>query len=160
MTVGLKFNREWPDLALSQVEAGALGNRASGTKSRRVVKYTSACRLERGGSMFRIADIALLLAFLVAALGCSGGPVSGVSTARGGSNHSGDPRSPSTVSIYPASETLRTGSQRRFSGWDTSVGQYDVTWSLQEGAAAGTITTDGIYTAPPHSRHISSHCYI
>jgi WD40 repeat protein len=29
------------------------------------------------------------------------------------------------------------------------VGQYDVTWSLKEGADAGTITTDGIYTAPP-----------
>ena len=52
-----------------------------------------------------------------------------------------------SITIYPASETLRTGGQRRFSGWDSGVGQYDVTWSLQEGAAAGTITPDGLYTA-------------
>jgi len=28
------------------------------------------------------------------------------------------------------------------------VGQFDVAWSLQEGASAGTITADGLYTAP------------
>jgi hypothetical protein len=97
----------------------------------------------------RTAGIALLLAFLLAGVGCSGGPVSSVNTGRGGASPSGDPRTAGAVSIYPASETLRTGGQRRFSGWDSSVGQYDVTWSLQEGAAAGSITTDGIYTAPP-----------
>jgi hypothetical protein len=42
------------------------------------------------------------------------------------------------------------------------VGQYDVTWSLREGAAAGTITADGLYTAPstPGTFHLiasSSH---
>src|SRR4029434_8670736 len=106
--------------------------------------------------------IALLLASFVATLGCTSGPVSNVNTAGGGSNtpggssSSGDPNSPGAVSIYPASETLRTGGQRQFSGWDSTVGQYDVIWSLQEGAAAGTITADGLYTAPgaPGSFHL------
>ena len=74
----------------------------------------------------------------------------------------GDPGSSPAVSISPASETLRTGGQRQFSGWDSTVGQYDVTWSLEEGAAAGTITADGLYTAPgsPGTFHLiatSSH---
>ena len=99
--------------------------------------------------MLRMTGIALLLAFLVAAAGCSGRPLSSANTARGGSNLGGDPSASGAVSIYPAQETLRIGGQRRFSGWDTTVGQYDVTWSLQEGTAAGTITTDGVYTAPP-----------
>jgi Galactose oxidase, central domain len=100
--------------------------------------------------MLRMTGIALVLAFLVAVIGCSGGPVSTSSfnTARGGSNSASDPSASGAVSIYPARETLRTEGQRRFSGWDSTVGQYDVTWSLQEGAAAGTITTDGVYTAP------------
>lgn len=67
-----------------------------------------------------------------------------------------------TVSISPASETLRTGGQRQFSGWDSTVGQYDVSWSLEEGAVAGTITADGLYAAPstPGTFHLiatSSH---
>jgi len=57
---------------------------------------------------------------------------------------------------------LRIGGHQKFSGWDSTVGQYDVTWSLQEGAAAGTITVDGLYTAPstPGTFHLiatSSH---
>jgi Galactose oxidase, central domain/Kelch motif len=98
--------------------------------------------------MLRDIGVALLLAFVVATAGCNGGPVSRVSTPGGGSNPPGDPASATTVSISPASETLRTGGQRQFSGWDRTVGQYDVTWSLREGAAAGTITADGLYTAP------------
>jgi len=101
--------------------------------------------------MLRSTVTAVLLAFLMAVAGCAGGPQSrsSVNTSRGGSNPPGDPSAQGAVSIYPASETLRTSGQRRFSGWDSSVGQHDVTWSLQEGVAAGTITTDGVYTAPP-----------
>jgi hypothetical protein len=116
----------------------------------------------RGGSMLRTIGVALLLAFVVAAAGCNGGPVSSLSTGAGGSNPPSAPSVSPPVSISPASETLRTGGQRQFSGWDSTVGQYDVTWSLQEGAAAGTITADGIYTAPstPGNFHLiatSSH---
>src|SRR5579884_4153930 len=87
-----------------------------------------------GGSMLRSTGAAFLLAFLVAVAGCGGGPQSGsgVNTARDGSGAAGQ----GAISIYPASESLRVGGQRRFSGWDSSVGQYDVTWSPQEGAAA------------------------
>src|SRR5246127_5008296 len=116
------------------------------TKSKRV-GYRLRGRLERGRSMLRTTSIAVLLALLVATVGCSGDPVSRKNTPGGGSNPPGDPSSPGAVSIYRANETLRTVGQRRFSGWDSTVGQYDVIWSLQEGAAAGTITPDGLYTA-------------
>ncbi len=112
--------------------------------------------------MMRTAGIAVLVAFLIADGGCSGGPASSVDRTAGGSNGPADPSASGAVSVSPASETLRTGGQRRFSGWDSSVGQYDVTWSLQEGAAAGSITSDGLYTAPstPGAFHLiatSSH---
>src|SRR5512146_500610 len=99
--------------------------------------------------MLREVGIAALLASVIAAVACGGGSVSTLNT----QNHNSPPPPPQTnssgtISIYPASETLRVGGQRRFSGWDSSVGQYDVTWSLQEGAAAGSITVDGLYTAP------------
>lgn len=123
-----------------------------------------ACHSKNGDSMLRMTSIAFVLAFLVAVVGCSGGPVSisAVHTSQGGSNPPGGPSAQGAISIYPASETLRTGGQRRFSGWDSSVGQYDVTWRLQEGAAAGSITSDGVYTAPltPGTFHLiatSSH---
>jgi len=98
--------------------------------------------------MLRITAIALLLASLVAGVGCSGGSAPTVNTRASGSTPPTDPSSPGAVSIYPASETLRIGGQRQFSGWDSTVGQYDVIWSLQEGAAAGTVTADGLYAAP------------
>ena len=105
--------------------------------------------------------VVLLLAFVIAAAGCGGGSVTKGDTHSGGLTPPPDPTS-AAVSISPASETLRTGGQRQFSGWDSTVGQYDVTWSLREGAAAGTITADGIYTAPstPGTFHLiatSSH---
>src|SRR6476660_9638586 len=104
--------------------------------------------------MYRFAAIALLIATVMAASGCSGGsgsgsrigPPPGTGGSSGGSSSSSP--GPAGVSIYPTTETLRIGGQRRFSGWDSTVGQYDVTWSLQEGSAAGTITADGLYTAP------------
>jgi hypothetical protein len=115
--------------------------------------------------MLRNIGVALLLLSLVEVAGCGGGSVSRINTPAVGSNPPTDPNpSPTStvITITPASETLRTGGQRRFSGWDSSVGQYDVTWSLQEGAAAGSITPDGLYTAPgtPGTFHViatSSH---
>src|SRR5215475_11733930 len=88
-----------------------------GTRARVLANAIGA----RGGSMLRNIGTALLLGFLNAALGCSGGHVGSVNTAGGGSNSSGDPPSVGAVSIFPASETLRTGGQRRFSGWDSTV---------------------------------------
>jgi hypothetical protein len=102
--------------------------------------------------------VTFLIAFVVATAGCNGGPVSKTSKPVGGSDPPGDPAAAATISISPASETLRIGGQRQFSGWDSSVGQYDVTWSLQEGVAAGIVTGDGLYTAPstPGEYHLTA----
>lgn len=98
--------------------------------------------------MLRSTGIASLLAFLVAAVGCSGGPGPSVNSSSFNPSNEPNPNSSSTISISPASDTLRTGGQRQFSGFDRTVNQYDVTWSLQEGAAGGSVTADGVYTAP------------
>ena len=79
-----------------------------------------------------------LFVLLVATTGCSGGPGPRVTTAGSGFNPNDpnpNPNSPSTISISPASDTLRIGGQRQFSAFDRTVNQYDVTWSLEEGAA-------------------------
>jgi hypothetical protein len=107
------------------------------------------------------AILSTLILVLLTLSGCGGG-YSTPAVEPPGPNPTGDPGSASAISISPASETLRIGGQRQFSGWDNSVGQFDVTWSLQEGAAAGTITADGFYTAPstPGNFHLiatSSH---
>jgi hypothetical protein len=109
--------------------------------------------------MLRLSGIAFVFAFLVAATACSGNPGPRVNTAGSSFNPNDpnpNPNSPSTVSISPASDTLRIGGQRQFSAFDRTVNQYDVTWSLQEGAAGGSITSEGLYTAPsnPGSFHL------
>ena len=108
---------------------------------------------------------AVILVLFVGTVGCGTGPRQGSPVTPPSSSGSGSPgsgSSPSAISISPAGDTLRIAGERQFSGWDSSVGQYDVTWSLQEGAAGGTITTDGLYTAPgtPGTFHLiatSSH---
>jgi len=54
---------------------------------------------------------------------------------------------PLTVSIGPNPETLRIGGYRHFDGFALAANQ-NVTWKLEEGAAAGNIAADGLYTAP------------
>jgi hypothetical protein len=54
---------------------------------------------------------------------------------------------PVTVSISPPAETLRIGRSRQFSGFTVAADQH-VTWDLEEGVVGGTITPDGLYTAP------------
>jgi hypothetical protein len=98
--------------------------------------------------MLRVIGSALVLSFLAVALGCSGAPVSSVNKAGGGSNAPGDPSPAGAVSIFPTRETLRIGAKRQFSGWDSTVSQYAVTWTVQEGAAGGSVTADGVYSAP------------
>jgi hypothetical protein len=64
---------------------------------------------------------------------------------------------PVTVSITPASETLRVGGQRLFSGF-VLAGNQQVTWSLQEGTPGGSIRADGLYSAPstPGTFHLTA----
>jgi len=62
---------------------------------------------------------------------------------------------PLTVTIGPNPETLRIGGYRQFNGFVIAANQ-NVTWKLEEGAVAGNITADGLYTAPltPGSFHL------
>jgi WD40 repeat protein len=52
-----------------------------------------------------------------------------------------------TVSISPPAENLRIGGSRQFGGFAIAADQR-VTWDLEEGVMGGTITPDGLYTAP------------
>lgn len=54
---------------------------------------------------------------------------------------------PVTVSISPPAESLRIGGSRQFGGFTVAADQH-VTWDVEEGVMGGTITPDGLYTAP------------
>lgn len=54
-----------------------------------------------------------------------------------------------TVSVFPLGAALAKGETQSFAGSVLGCGnQSAVTWSIQEGAAGGTIDADGLYTAP------------
>jgi hypothetical protein len=102
--------------------------------------------------MLRATGMLLLIATVIACVGCGGASSSRSKIASSvPSDPPADPPAGSRdaqISIFPASDTLRVGGQRQFSGFDRTVGQYDVTWTLQEGTAGGTISAGGLYTAP------------
>ncbi|MBL9037911.1 MAG: hypothetical protein JNG84_05280 [Archangium sp.] len=50
-----------------------------------------------------------------------------------------------TINITPSTVTLNTGATQQFLAVASSGG---VTWSIQEGAAGGTVSAGGLYTAP------------
>jgi len=61
------------------------------------------------------------------------------------------------VTVAPASVTLQPGARQTFRATAVLCGNTSsVTWSVQEGAAGGTVTTDGVYTAPtsPGTYHV------
>lgn len=53
-----------------------------------------------------------------------------------------------SVTILPASVQLPINASQQFNATVSGSSNTNVTWSLQEGAAAGTISSDGFYTAP------------
>jgi hypothetical protein len=67
-----------------------------------------------------------------------------------------DPRHTSTatvtvispVTVSPASIIVAPDGTQSFTAVVTATGDTAVTWSVQEGAAGGTITAGGVYTAP------------
>jgi hypothetical protein len=57
---------------------------------------------------------------------------------------------PATVSVAvsPTTASLVAGGTRQFSATVTGTSDSRVTWSVREGAAGGTVTAGGLYTAP------------
>ncbi|MBM7116984.1 beta strand repeat-containing protein [Archangium primigenium] len=53
-----------------------------------------------------------------------------------------------SVSITPGSATIATGGSATFSAQVTGASDTSVTWSVREGATAGSISAEGVYTAP------------
>jgi hypothetical protein len=74
MPMGLILNCDWADAALSQVE----GVFSEGSTALRQIRDAWSGKdyaiRARGGSMLRTTDIVLLLASLVAGVGCGGVP--------------------------------------------------------------------------------------
>jgi hypothetical protein len=90
--------------------------------------------------MLRTTAIALLVTLAVAASGCGGG--------------SGSPLAPppppppsASVAISPDNDTLGVTSRRQFTAAVTGANS-GVSWKVKEGSAGGTVTSDGLYTAP------------
>jgi hypothetical protein len=55
---------------------------------------------------------------------------------------------PVTVAVNPATATVATGSSQTFTALVTGNANTAVNWSVPGGAANGTVTTAGVYTAP------------
>jgi hypothetical protein len=83
----------------------------------------------------RIGSAALLLAILLFAVGCGAGSAS-------------SPPPIVFVAISPAAPTVFAGATQTFTATVTGTSNTAVTWSVQEGAAGGSITSAGVYTAP------------
>jgi chitinase len=52
-----------------------------------------------------------------------------------------------TVAVSPTTATLAAGASRTFTCSITGSTDTACTWSVQEGASGGTVTTGGVYTA-------------
>lgn len=55
---------------------------------------------------------------------------------------------PVTIQIAPGTATLQVGQSATFVATVTNASTSAVTWSIKEGAAGGTLTSSGLYTAP------------
>jgi hypothetical protein len=60
------------------------------------------------------------------------------------------------VNVTPATATVTTGATRQFTATVQNASNPAVTWSVQEGAAGGTVSGSGLYTAPatPGTYHV------
>ena len=60
------------------------------------------------------------------------------------------------VSVSPTSASLTTGGTKQFAATVTGTTNVAVGWIVQEGAAGGTVTSSGLYTAPatPGTYHV------
>ncbi len=58
------------------------------------------------------------------------------------------PGTPISVTLSPTTSSLLSGKQKLFTTTVTGTANTAVTWSIQEGAAGGTVSSTGLYTAP------------
>src|SRR6202158_6370490 len=79
-----------------------------------------------------------LLALLVVVTGCGGGGTNNVAV-------------PIQVSLSPFTANLNQGEPRSFTATVTGTSNSAVNWAVVEGAAGGSITNMGVYTAPNKS---------
>lgn len=65
---------------------------------------------------------------------------------------------PVSVQISPATVSLAIGAQQTFQATVTGTTNTAVTWSVEEGALGGSITSGGVYTAPasPGTYHVKA----
>ncbi len=96
----------------------------------------------------RLLDRAASASILILALSCGGGG--------GGSDGGGSNPPQVQVSVNPLAKTLTTGQAQTFAATVTGNANTTVVWSIQEGAAGGSIGTMGLYTAPasPTTAHV------
>jgi hypothetical protein len=85
---------------------------------------------------FLIGATVMVVTIVLGVLGCGGASQSAAP--------SGATPIPAALTITPETDTLGPHGTRQF------VSAGDVTWSVLEGAAGGTITAAGFYTAPDH----------
>ncbi len=85
-------------------------------------------------SMRQRFALVVLALFLTGSFGCPGGG-------------SGPVLNPVAVTITPVNASLPPGGIQTFSAGVTNTSNTRVTWSVQEGAPGGTITSAGVYTA-------------
>ncbi len=83
----------------------------------------------------RIGSLASLLAILSFAVGCGGGTAS-------------SPPPIVSITVSPSAATVFSTGTQGFTAMVTGTNNTAVTWSVQEGAAGGTISSAGAYTAP------------
>ena len=91
--------------------------------------------MNRGIAQQTVRCLALALAAM--AIGCSGGGSTSQATAQG-----------VQVSVAPSAPTLFPQQSLTFQATVTGTANTAVDWSVQQGAAGGTIGADGLYTAP------------
>lgn len=61
-----------------------------------------------------------------------------------------------TVTVSPSSTTVAAGGTKQFTATVANAANTAVTWSVQEGAAGGTVNSSGLYSAPstPGTYHV------
>jgi len=84
--------------------------------------------------------LALFMGCLGLALACGGG---------GGGSTSTLPAPAVSISVTPGTATLLTGATQQFTATVANSSNTSVTWTVQEGASAGSIDSTGLFTAAP-----------